>query len=299
MATAARGGTAAEEEGGDEAGPASTDRPDRSPEVASDNPAFRPPFTGVRIAKGIPIEEIASYLNLTSLFRNQWGYRPEKDEKDPEFKERVSAVLRAELDKAKSGDLLVPQVSWGYFPANAEGNDLVFYTDESRERERLRFTFPRQEKPPWLCIADFFRPADSGEEDWAALQLVTMGAKASERAADLFATNRYVDYVQLHGLGVEMAEALAELWHRRIREEWGFAGDDGPTLAGLFRQQYRGGRYSWGYTACPNLDDNAKAVELLDGALIGVKVSEKFQLEPEQTTVALVCHHPQAKYFIA
>jgi len=273
--------------------------PLRSPEVATDNVVPVPPFVGARLAKGIALDDIATYLNRTSLFRNQWGYRPEAGEDDTAFKERVSAILRQELDTAKAGDLLVPQVAWGYFPANAEGNDLVIWADDQRRSEVARFVFPRQAKEPWLCIADFFRSVDSGEADYAALQLVTMGAAVSAEAARLFAENRYTDYLHLHGLGVEMAEALAEYWHRRIREEWGFAGEDGPNLIGLFRQQYRGGRYSWGYPACPNLQDNATAVELLHGDRIGVQVSEGFQLHPEQTTVALVCHHPRAKYFVA
>ena len=276
-----------------------SDAPPRSPEVATDNPVYVPPFLGARVAKGIALDDIAAYLNKTSLFRNQWGYRPEGGENDDEFKERVSAVLRAELDKAKAKDLLVPQVAWGFFAANADGDDLVIWSDESRTSELTRFTFPRQKKEPWLCIADFFRSAESGENDYAAFHLVTMGPAVSVETARLFAENRYGEYLHLHGLGVEMAEALAEYWHRRIREEWGFADQDGPTLIGLFRQQYRGGRYSWGYPACPDLEDNAKVVELLDGARIGVEVSEGFQLHPEQTTLAIVCHHPQAKYFVA
>ena len=190
-------------------------------------------------------------------------------------------------------------MAWGYFAANAEGDDLVLWSDETRSQEHMRFHFPRQAKEPWLCIADFFRPAESGELDYAAFHLVTMGPAVSVETARLLAENRYQDYLQLHGLGVEMTEALAEYWHRRIREEWGFADEDGPTLLGLFRQQYRGGRYSWGYPACPNLEDNAKAVEILEGSRIGVSVSEGFQMHPEQTTVALVCHHPRAKYFVA
>ena len=273
--------------------------PRRAPGVATDNPVFVPPFVGTRVAKGISLDEIAAYLNKTSLFRNQWGYRPLAGEKDPEFKERVSAELRAWLDRAKAEDLLVPQVAWGYFAVGSDGDDLVVFTDDSREEERTRFHFPRQAREPWLCIADFFRPVGSGEGDYAALTLVTMGPRVSEETARLFAANEYTDYLHLHGLGVEMAEALAEYWHRRVREEWGFAGEDGPTLTGLFRQQYRGGRYSWGYPACPDLEDNAKAVELLEGRRIGVTVSEGFQLHPEQTTVALICHHPQAKYFVA
>jgi len=273
--------------------------PTRAPEVATDNPVFVPPFLGPRVAKGIALDDIGAYLNKTALFRNQWGYRPQAGEVDADFKDRVSAVLRAELDKAKAKDLLIPQVAWGYFAANAEGDDLVIWSDESRSAELTRFHFPRQKKDPWLCIADFFRPAESGELDYAAFHLVTMGPAVSAETARLFAENEYQEYLYLHGLGVEMAEALAEYWHRRIREEWGFAGEDGPTLTGLFRQQYRGGRYSFGYPACPDLEDNAKVVELLGGEQIGVEVSEGFQLHPEQSTLAMVCHHPQAKYFVA
>jgi 5-methyltetrahydrofolate--homocysteine methyltransferase len=273
--------------------------PARSPEVVADNPVFVPPFLGARVAKGIPLDDIATYLNKTALFRNQWGYRPEPAEDDTEFKERVSAVLRSELDKAKAKDLLIPQVAYGYFAANAEGDDLVIWADPERGAELTRFTFPRQRKEPWLCIADFYRPVESGEIDYAAFMLATMGSAVSEETARLFGEDNYTEYLQLHGLGVEMAEALAEYWHHRIREEWGFAAEDGPTLLGLFRQQYRGGRYSWGYPACPDLEDNAKAVELVHGDAIGVTVSEGFQLHPEQTTVAIVCHHPRAKYFVA
>jgi len=273
--------------------------PARAPGVVTDNEVFAPPFLGPRVAKGIPLDDISAYLNQTALFRNQWGHRPLAGEDDTDFKERVSAELREELDKAKAKDLLVPQVAWGYFAANAEGDDLVLWTDETRSRELTRFAFPRQRKEPWLCIADFFRTVESGEADYAAFHLVTMGPKISEETAELFAQDRYTDYLRLHGLGVEMAEALAEYWHHRIREEWGFAAEDGPNLTGLFRQKYRGGRYSWGYPACPELEDNAKVVELLEGARIGVTVSEGFQLHPEQTTDAIICHHPQAKYFVA
>ena len=238
-------------------------------------------------------------MNLTALFRNQWGYRPEDGEDDAAFKERVSAVLREQLALAKEDDLLVPQVVYGHFPAAAVGDDLVLYTDDSRTEERTRFHFPRQHVAPYLCIADFFRSADSPDRDYASFMLVTMGTTVSARCAELFAENRYQDYLLLHGLGVEMAEALAELWHKRIREELGYVEEDGPTLFGLFRQQYRGGRYSWGYPACPDLTDNAKVAELLEASRIGVEVSEGFQLHPEQTTDAIICHHPSAKYFVA
>jgi 5-methyltetrahydrofolate--homocysteine methyltransferase len=267
--------------------------------VAADNQLFPPPFVGTRIAKGLALDDVAEYLNLTALFRNQWGFRPEDGEDDAAFKERVRATLREQLAKARESDILVPQVAYGHFAANSEGNDLIIWKDESRTAEWMRYTFPRQRKEPWLSISDFFRSVDSGEEDFASFMLCTIGSRASEESARLRAENHYQDYLFLHGLSVEMAEATAEYWHRRIREELGYADEDGPTLTGLFRQQYRGGRYSWGYPACPDLDDNAKVVELLGGDRIGVTVSDGFQMEPEQTTDAIICHHPEAKYFVA
>jgi len=273
--------------------------PGRAPGVVDDNPLFPPPFVGSRVAKGMALDDIAAYLNETALFRNQWGFRPEEGEDDPTFKDRVRSKLREELATAKAGQLLVPQVAWGHFAANADGDDLVIWTDESRTDERTRFAFPRQVEDPYLCISDFYRTIDSGAPDFASFQVVTMGSRVSEEATRLFAADEYQQYLYLHGLGVEMAEALAEYWHRRIREELGFADQDGPTLTGLFRQKYRGGRYSWGYPACPNLEDNAKVVSLLGADRIGVEVSEGFQLHPEQSTTAIICHHPQAKYFIA
>lgn len=275
------------------------DLPARSPDVDQDNPLFPPPFLGSRVAKGMSIDEISDFLNLTALFRNQWGYRPEDGEDDAAFKDRVSAVLREQMGIAKQEDLLIPQVVWGHFPAASDGTSLVIYADDERTSELTRFVFPRQHEAPYLCIADFFRSVDSPDHDYASFMLVTMGSKVSERCQELFAENRYTDYLLLHGLGVEMAEALAEMWHKRIREELGFVEHDGPTLTGLFRQQYRGGRYSWGYPACPDLSDNAKVASLLDASRIGVVVSEGFQLHPEQTTDAIICHHPMAKYFIA
>ena len=285
--------------GGDEG--ADADLPARSPDVVTDNPVFEPPFVGSKVVKGLAIDDIAAYLNETALFRNQWQFRPEAGESDDEFKARIRPTLREQLALAKQDDLLVPQVVYGFFPANGDGDDLVIWKDETRTAEWLRFSYPRQRKEPWLCIADFFRPVDSGEADYAAFQIVTMGERVSERTAELFAADRYQEYLLLHGLGVEMAEALAELWHRRIREEWGFADEDGPDLQGLFRQQYRSGRYSWGYPACPDLEDNVKVAELLGAERIGLEVSEDtgFQYQPEQTTSALICHHPRAKYFVA
>ncbi len=276
------------------------DRPRRSPDVADDNPIFTPPFLGSRIIKGIGIDEIARYVNETALFRNQWQFRPNPGESDEEFRERMRPLLRDELAQAKAGDYLIPQVVYGYFCVNADGDDLIIWSDATRTSETTRFTFPRQDAAPYLCISDFFRDRNS-DPDYAAFHIVTMGSAVSEKAAEYFAANEYQKYLMVHGLGVEMAEALAELWHRRIREEWGFAADDGPTIGGLFRQQYRGGRYSWGYSACPNLEDNARVADLLEAGRLGIEVTEEtgWQYQPEQTTSAIICHHPQAKYFNA
>jgi 5-methyltetrahydrofolate--homocysteine methyltransferase len=287
-----------------------TDIPARSPEVVTDNPVFVPPFVGSKVVKGVPIDDIAAHVNETALFRNQWQFRPEGSENDDEFKARIRPILRQQLAEAKAGDILVPQVVYGYFAANGEGNDLVIWKDESRTAEWMRFRFPRQQKEPWLCIADFFRPVESGEVDYAGFHIVTMGARVSELTARLFEENKYQDYLLLHGIGVEMAEALAEYWHRRIRMEWGFADQDpepvtgAPSpqaLIGMFRQHYRGGRYSWGYPACPDLEDNETVARLLGASRIGVECHEDtgFQYQPEQTTSAIICHHPRAKYFVA
>ncbi len=288
--------------------------PTRAPGVETDNTIFVPPFLGSRVVKGLSIDEISGWLNETALFRHQWQFRPVKGgdpaqgaapsqpgrtESDADFKARMRPTLREELAKAKESGALVPQVAYGYYPANGDGNDLVIWKDDTRTSEWLRFSFPRQGQDPYLCIADFFRPMDSGEVDYAAFHVVTMGQAVSEATARLFAEDRYQEYLLLHGLGVEMAEALAEYWHRRIREEWGFADDDGKLVDMLLRQHYRGGRYSWGYPACPDLEDNAKVADLLDVDRIGVAVSEDFQFHPEQTTSAVICHHPRAKYFIA
>jgi 5-methyltetrahydrofolate--homocysteine methyltransferase len=280
--------------------------PRRSPDVAIDNEVFTPPFLGSRVVKGVALDDIAEYVNETALYRNQWQFRPEqladgRPESDDEFKARIRATFRQQLAEAKASGVLVPQVVYGYFPANGDGDDLVVWRDEARRTEAARFHYPRQKAAPHLCIADFFRPIESGEADYAAFHIVTMGAAVSAATAELFAANEYQRYLLLHGLGVEMAEALAEYWHHRIREEWGFVAEDGPTLGGLFRQQYRGGRYSWGYPACPDLEDNATVAALLGADRLGVEVSEEtgWQYQPEQTTSAIICHHPQAKYFIA
>ena len=274
--------------------------PRRSPSVETDNEIYKPPFVGSRVVRGLSIDEIVPYLNLTALFRNQWQYRPEPGENDREFKERLQPLLRDQLARARFSDLLRPQLVYGYFAANGDGDDLVIWDDESRTSELTRFNFPRQQEEPFYAIPDFFRPVGD-EIDYVAFHIVTMGHEVSKRTAELFAANEYHEYLLLHGLGVEMAEALAEYWHFRIRQEWGYADQDGPNLLGLFRQQYRGGRFSWGYPACPDLEDNERVAWVLGADRLGIEVGEEtaYQYQPEQTTSAIICHHPQAKYFIA
>jgi 5-methyltetrahydrofolate--homocysteine methyltransferase len=276
------------------------DIPRRSQSVKTDNRIYEPPFLGSRVVRNVALDEVVPFLNLTALFRNQWQYRPESGENDAEFKERLAPLLREQIALARTEGLLQPQVVYGYFAASSDGDELVLWTDRTKSEELTRFGFPRQQEDPFLCIADFFRPIEE-EVDYAAFHIVTVGSEVSRRTAELFEANEYTKYLHLHGLGVEMAEALAEYWHHRIRTEWGFVDEDGPTLTGLFRQKYRGGRYSWGYPACPDLEDNERVADILGAGRIGIAVGEQtsYQYQPEQTTSAIICHHPQAKYFIA
>jgi 5-methyltetrahydrofolate--homocysteine methyltransferase len=268
-------------------------------DVATDVPVPAAPFFGSRIVKGIPIREIAPYLNESALFRGQWQLRPigGKEGWQRLLETEARPRLRALLEEAIAEQVLRPAVVYGYFPCNADGNDLVVWDD--RGGERVRFSFPRQRRDRRLCIADFFRPLDSGERDVVAFHVVTMGRAASEATARLFEANRYREYLELHGITVEMAEALAEYWHKRIREELGIAGEDAEDMEGLFDQGYRGARYSFGYPACPDLEEQTKIFELLQPGRIGVELSEEYQLHPEQSTSAIVVHHPQAIYFNA
>jgi 5-methyltetrahydrofolate--homocysteine methyltransferase len=213
------------------------------------------------------------------------------------------------LDRIKTEDLLEAAVVYGYFPCYSEGNDLVVLwhepgpDGEAEGTERLRFTFPRQRRDRRLCLADFFKSREryeaDGEPDVIAFQLVTMGSKIAGATAEMFAADAYRDYLELHGLSVQLTEALAETWHARVREELGFGEEDSPELADILRQRHRGSRYSFGYPACPELEDRAKLVQLLEPERIGVSLSEELQLHPEQSTDALVVHHPEAKYFNA
>jgi 5-methyltetrahydrofolate--homocysteine methyltransferase len=273
------------------------DMPSRS-DVRTDNPVPAPPFWGNRIVKGIPLADYAAYLDERATFMGQWGLKASRDG-GPTYEELVEAEgrprLRMWLERLRTEGLIEAAVVYGYFPCASEGNDLVVLDESGAERER--FGFPRQRRDRHLCLADFFRPRESGETDVVAFQLVTVGAKITDAAAELFAKNAYREYAELHGLSVQLTEALAEFWHRRIRAELGFGGDDPDSLDDFFKLGYRGARFSFGYAACPDLEERAKVMRLLAAERIGVELSEGYQLTPEQATDALVAHHPEAKYF--
>jgi 5-methyltetrahydrofolate--homocysteine methyltransferase len=275
------------------------DMPARS-DVAADNPVPAPPFWGDRIVKGIPLADYAALLDERATFMGQWGLKSSKRD-GPSYEELVETEgrprLRALLERVQAERMLEAGVVYGYYPVVSEGDDLVVLHEDGRERHR--FTFPRQRHGRHLCIADFFRSRDSGETDVLGLQLVTMGPRIAEVTSDLFARDAYRDYLELHGLSVQLTEALAEYWHMRMRAELGFGGEDPERPEDFFDLRYRGARFSFGYGACPDLEDRAKLVDLLAPERIGVKLSEEFQLHPEQSTDAIVIHHPEAKYFNA
>jgi 5-methyltetrahydrofolate--homocysteine methyltransferase len=276
------------------------DAPARS-DVATDVPIPAAPFFGSRVVKGLNTLEISKYLNKKTLYRGQWQFRPKagqsREEYDAFIEAEAEPIFRSTLQRCIEEQLLTPSVVYGFFPAQSEGDDLIVYDPDDNGREWVRFTFPRQPKRRRLCISDFFRPVSSGEVDVVAFHVVTMGPRVSEKAHELFEANRYTDYLYLHGLGVEMAEALAEFWHKRVREELGIAGEDAASIEELFDQGYRGSRYSFGYPACPNLEDQKQIFDLLEPDRIDVSLSEEFQLHPEQSTSAIIVHHPEAKYF--
>lgn len=261
------------------------------------------PFYGSKVVEIRDLTKVFDFINETALFKGQWQYKQGRRTKEgyaaileetvyPKFAEIKARSIREKLLEAK--------LVYGYFPCQSSGNDLIIYHDDEKS-ERLRFTFPRQPQEQRggknLCLADYFASVESGRVDVVAFDLVTMGRRASEHSAELFRTDNYTEYLLFHGLSVESAEALAELWHKRIREELGIAGADSPDLAKLFHQGYQGSRFSFGYPACPNLEDQAKIFELLDPASIGVELTDEFQLDPEQSTSAIIVHHPEAKYF--
>ncbi|MFF9239814.1 methionine synthase [Streptomyces sp. NPDC014801] len=270
-------------------------------DVATDNPIPEPPFWGTRVVKGIQLKEYASWLDEGALFKGQWGLKQARTGEGPTYEELVETEgrprLRGLLERLQTENMLEAAVVYGYFPCVSKDDDLIILDEAGHER--TRFTFPRQRRGRRLCLADFFRPEESGETDVVGLQVVTVGSRIGEETARLFEANAYRDYLELHGLSVQLAEALAEYWHARVRGELGFAGEDPAEIEGMFELKYRGARFSLGYGACPDLEDRAKIADLLQPERIGVHLSEEFQLHPEQSTDAIVIHHPEAKYFNA
>jgi 5-methyltetrahydrofolate--homocysteine methyltransferase len=280
-------------------------------DINTDGPVPDVPFLGTEVIKGIPLADYAAYLDERALFIGQWGLKPTRGA-GPSYEELVETEgrprLRMWLERMQTEGLLEAAVVYGYYRCVSSGNDLIVLGPDG-VTELERFSFPRQRRDRRLCLADFFKPQDSGsggqgghgvqggQTDVVAFQLATMGSRVSEATAELFAKNAYREYLELHGLSVQLTEALAEYWHARIRRELGFAGSDPDDLDGFFRVGYRGARYSIGYPACPDLADRAKMVRLLEPSRIGVELSEEMQLHPEQSTDAIVLHHPEAKYF--
>ncbi|TFC52211.1 methionine synthase [Cryobacterium shii] len=299
--------------------------PDAMParsDVAADNPVPVPPFWGTRIVKGIALAEYSAFLDERATFMGQWGLKPSRGEDGASYQHLVDTEgrprLRYWLDRILAEGILDASVAYGYFPAFSEGNDLVVlhHGDDPSGvlgvpgllapdggsggpvgSERLRFAFPRQRRDRHLCLADFVRPQGSGQTDVVALQLVTAGANVDTVTAKLFAENKYRDYMELNGLTMQLTEALAEYWHSRVRGELGLGAEDPAELAGMFKLEYRGARFSLGYPACPEMEDRRKVVQLLRPERMGVVLSEELQLHPEQSTDAFVFHHPEAKYF--
>jgi 5-methyltetrahydrofolate--homocysteine methyltransferase len=274
--------------------------------VVADAPNIpAPPFWGVRVKRDYDLRDLFRYINETALFKNQWQLKTASQEDYARLLEEKYRPIKNKLqEEVLAAGWFEPKVVYGYFPAQGEGNDLIVYEpggmkQSSAPPELLRFTFPRQKEGRKLCISDFFSPKSSGAMDVLGLSLVTIGSKASAETQRLFESGEYTRYLYLHGLSVETAEALAEYHHKLMREELGIAGEDSPHIRDLFHQKYRGSRYSFGYPACPNLEDQTKLFALLKPEEnVGVRLTSGFLLEPEQSTSALVVHHPMAKYFV-
>lgn len=268
--------------------------------IRRDVPIPTPPFWGSRVIEHVPLKAALGYLNEKMLFNIQWQYHKGKMdpiEYDRFIKTEVRTIYRKLVEQCEKENILEPRAVYGYWPCAADGDTLIVFDADRRDQEVARFEFPRQRKEPFWCISDFFRPINSGELDVVAFSIVTVGQQASDVARQWFEQDRYKDYLHLHGLGVESAEALAEYLHRQVRMELGIAGNDAREIKRLFQQKYQGSRYSFGYPACPRLEDQLKLWPLLNPKRIGIKISDEFQLEPEQSTSALICHHPEAKYF--
>lgn len=273
----------------------------RRSDVAIDIDIPEAPFYGSRIVKGIPLADYVGMLDERALFMGQWGLKGARGEYEAMAETEGRPRLRALLNEVQSKGWLEAAVVYGYFPCVSEGNDLVILHHEGADKgkERVRFSFPRQRRDRRLCLSDFFASRESGKVDVVAFHVVTMGNTVSKAANELFAANAYREYLELHGLSVQLTEALAEHWHARIREEMSVRGDDAPDIQGILDQGYRGSRYSFGYPACPDIEQQTQLCELLEPGRIGVELSEEFQLHPEQSTSAIIVHHPEAKYFNA
>ncbi len=270
-------------------------------DVATNNTIPTPPFWGSRIVKGVSLSDYLPMLDERALFMGQWGLKGARGEYEKMVESEGRPQLRALLNEAQSQGWLTASVVYGYFPCFSEGNDLVILHHDGplKGEERVRFNFPRQRRDRRLCLSDFFHSKESGEIDTVAFHVVTMGQSVSNATAELFTANKYREYLELHGLSVQLTEALAEHWHARIREELSFASEDSNQISEILDQGYRGSRYSFGYPACPDIEQQVQLCELLEPERIGVILSEEFQLHPEQSTSAIIVHHPEAKYFNA
>jgi 5-methyltetrahydrofolate--homocysteine methyltransferase len=268
--------------------------------ISADNAIPTPPFWGSRVVKGIPLADYVSMIDERALFVGQWGLKGGKS-----FTEMVEEEgrprLRALLNDIQVNNWIEAAVVYGYFPCYSEGNDLIILDpqDLDSRSEITRFTFPRQRRDKRLCLSDFYASKSSGKIDVVAFHVVTMGEAVSKATAQLFGQNNFREYLELHGLSVQLTEALAEYWHARVRDELGFGGEDSNQLGEILDQGYRGSRYSFGYPACPDLEQQVQLCELLQSERIGVNLSEEYQLHPEQSTSAIIAHHPEAKYFNA
>lgn len=271
-----------------------------NPIITHENPIPTPPFWGMKCIENISLRALAPYINRTTLYKFQWGFKA-RDKSSEEYKQwarkELDPIVNRLVAQSEAEDIIQAKAVYGYFPCQSEGDDLIIYHDTEHKQERCRFTFPRQTSARKLCIADFFRSVDSSEIDVVAFQLVTAGQKTSDYARELFTADKYQEYLYWHGLNAEGAEALAEYIHRRIRAELGFSNEDARELSEMIKQNYRGSRYSFGYPACPNLADQDKILMLLDAERIQVILGDEFQLWPEESTSAIVVHHPDAKYF--
>ncbi|MBC8310597.1 MAG: dihydropteroate synthase, partial [Planctomycetes bacterium] len=257
-------------------------------------------FFGSKVETDIDLDDIYPYINTAALFRGQWGFKKgslRREEFDTLIVDTVEPIYERLKTFCIEENILHPKVVYGWWPCNGDGDDVVIYDEVDHDKEIARYTFPRQTKRNKRCISDFFLPTSSGEKDVIGMSCVTVGAEVSKRTSDLFDNDEYVEYLYLHGIGVECAEGLAEYWHKQMRVELGIDGDDKPTPKELFAQGYRGSRYSFGYPACPEMDKQEILFDLLEPERIGCTLTESCEIVPEQSTSAIIVHHPQAKYF--